>query len=1111
MFHLTWKGMLGRKKESSLLLIVLMLSFLLSSALAIILPSTQAEAQLQREKTYGSWQVMLLDRSAEDCQTLAELLREQGAQCAVLPAAHDSSDEIISVMTPEVMALGSFELLDGRLPEAENEILIVEDQFALGNLPKVGDSITVRYIWNATSSIGNVFQHRQTALLEEIKAAAFEACKAEYLDEYYAYIEGLKENMANDLALQSFYRDLTEYCISSYSAPVEPQDMTPEQLDISLAHYLAVYAPDRPMRIAETTTVRPILVTGADYPLSLACRESKATLNGEAFGEQDGETIVTTHSYDDLSANVPYTVCGILKAYEATWDTGGHALPDAFLSESGRAMLNRNLNLAREQVEDLNTGWTPAGNCILLRSDRPLAELYAAAVEADQSLGNGYYSLYTYFAGDNGLPYDSVEFWGWDPVAEEIVIRQGIWEFAEDGTELYIFPDVLDENGQPFRFTNEEYNNDFEFPGLTLIPDTYYPGLEELYQKNDYNIRINTYALPDDSASAAGMTGTVLNTILVLISACAVLVICVVQSKRRAYSIVMLRAIGLQNKQAAVMQLTEALLFLLFSLLLGLPLGYLGASAALRWHYHGSVLAFDWIFLLRSVVFGALALLAGLQIPLLYSLRLPLTGKTAIAVKKEPKRAALRRGTLTEMERAAARFNRRRCLLARLLCALSLLLTLLTLLLAHFAFDTYRINVERADLPDYVLTATYGMNPRFLAEKLEDYSQPDELGEVPSRIDSYLAAEHVHLAGYTDSPILSYLNQTVSIAGMAQDSRLLEKLLEYTGDIDLEKLLSGEGCILLMPNYRNTRDDMLFSSDLVDAYRYASDDTIRPGDILHLSADSHMITESGVITTVAEADVKVLAVLHEYPGVWLFESSAQPGVLVSGQKLISAVYPNAKKRYSPEQAHWDAQSQDMHCPYCHGKTVFQFYASDAEDHTSSYWNLSEQESLDFKSHFRERNELRTVCENQRTLTVLLGAAAVLLVLIILLFILSDMAEQERRRIGVLRALGASKGAIRRTHWLLAMQESLRAVLLANAAYALILLGCAFFETGFHTLSPAALVTTLTQGLLWQYPWSLHLILSACALVLIALLRALPYQRLCRQSVIGTIKGLERGE
>ena len=1111
MYHLTWKGMIGRRRESLLLLIVLVLSFLLSSALAIILPSTQAKAQLQREKAYGSWQVMLLDRSAEDCEKLAQLLSAQGVQCAVLPAAHDSSDEIISVMTPEAMALGSFELLEGRLPEAENEILIVEDQFALGNLPKVGDSISVRYRWGASSKIGNSFRHRQTALFDETKAAAFEYCKAKYLDDYYAYVEEAKENMANDLAWKNSYQNLTEYCISSYGAPVEPQDMTPEQLDTSFELYLSQYAPNHPMRIVETTTVKPVLVSGADYPLSLACRESKATLNGEAFGEQDGETIVTTHSYDDLSANVPYTVCGILKAYEATWDTGGHALPDAFLSESGRALLEKNLTLAEQQVEDLGTGWAWDGNCILLRSDRPLAELYDAAIKADQSLEHGYYSLSTYFAGDNGLPYDSVSFEGWDAEKQESVTYNGLWKFAEDGTEYYVFPDVLDENGQPFQFTAEEYNNDFKFPGLTLIPNTYYPDLEELYQKNDYDIRINTNAIPDGTANAAGMTGTVLNTILVLISACAVLVICVVQSKRRAYSIVMLRAIGLQNKQAAVMQLTEALLFLLFSLLLGLSLGYLGASAALRWHYHGSVLAFDWIFLLRSVVFGALALLAGLQIPLLYSLRLPLTGKTAIAVKKKPKRAALRRGSLTEMEQAAVRFNRRRSLLARLLCTLSLLLALLTLLLAHFSFDTYRINVERADLPDYVLTASYGMGSIYMKEKLEEYGQPDELGEVPSRIDSYLAAEHVHLAGYTDSPILSHLDQRVSIAGMAKDSRLLQKLLEYTGNIDLKKLLSGEGCILLMPNYLSTRDDMLFSSDFADAYRYTADDTIQPGDILHLSADSHMITESGVITTVAEANVEVLAVLHEYPGVWLFENSAQPGVLVTGQKLISTIYPSAKRRYTPEEAYWDARSQDMHCPYCHGKTVFQFYASDAEDHTTSYWNLSQQESLDFKSHYREKAEQYTVCQEQRTLTILLGTAAVLLVVIILIFILSDMAEQERRRIGILRALGASKGAIQRTHWLLAMQESLRAVLLANAAYALVLLGCAFFDTGFHTLSPVALITTLSQGLLWQYPWEVHLTLCVIALFLITLLRALPYQRLCQSSVIGTIKGLERGE
>ena len=47
-----------------------------------------------------------------------------------------------------------------------------------------------------------------------------------------------------------------------------------------------------------------------------------------------------------------------------------------------------------------------------------------------------------------------------------------------------------------------------------------------------------------------------------------------------------------------------------------------------------------------------------------------------------------------------------------------------------------------------------------------------------------------------------------------------------------------------------------------------------------------------------------------------------------------------------------------------------------------------------------------------------------IVSIILLFILSDMAEQERRRIGILRALGASETAIWRTHRLLAKREGL---------------------------------------------------------------------------------------
>lgn len=1112
MFHLTWKGMIGRRKESSLLLIVLVLSFLLSSALAIILPSTQAEAQLQRESSYGSWKLMLLERSSEECEALAQALSEQGAQCAVLPSVSLSSEgELTSVMTPEAMTLGNFRLLEGRLPEAENEILLVENQFAIGALPEVGENITVRFVWSAEAADAEAFEQQQRRRIDEAFDRGLTQLIPSRMDEYLAFIAEAKENWQRDRTSVT-YPYLTRDCLGR-DEPVDPKNMTPEELEVSIKTYLRDYVYFSESR--EFTAKEPVLISSEDFYFTALRTTTKLTLTGELYGELAGQTIQLTNAYTEVSANIPYTVCGILKAYEATWDTGGHDMPDAFLSTAGREKILRCIASAQEQVEDLEFYYdrNQRSSTLLISSPASVAMLYDEAAASESALAQPYWEQIRYSEDAWGGQDTTVEFHAWDPAANCEVYRKGYIDYAEDGTVRYVYPDVLDENGQPFSFTDEELASpDFQFPGLERIRPTFeYPPLDEQYEKNEFATRVNTYAYPKETG-ASGTSSTVLNGILVLISACAVLVICVVQSKRRAHSLVLLRSIGLQPGQAAVMQLTEALLFLALSLLIGLPLGYLAASAALHRFYHISVLAFDTGFLLRSAIFGAFSLLLGLQLPLLYSLRLPLTGRASAAVRKLPKRGQLRRGSLLEMEHAAAKFNRRRSFLARLLCALGLLLALLTLLLSHFAFDDYRSNVGRSNMPDYVMTAPYAMRPRFLRQKMEEYAASDALGSLPARLDSYLAAENVTLADYEDSPVLSELSHTVRIAGMKEDNSILQELLAYTGPIDTKKLLSGEGCILLMPYYKENRSGSLrYSSDPVDAYRYKTDNSIQTGDILSLSADTHHLTEREVVKETNHASVEVLAVLHEYPGIWLFGSGAAPGILISGQTLITEIYPNAAQSYSAEEIRWIPYNNLMHCEYCHGKTYFQFYSPDAEDHTATCWNLAEAEGLEMKNNFREKEERLAACQSQRVMTVLLGAAAVLLVMIILLFILSDMAEQERRRIGILRALGASKAAIWRTHWLLALREGLWAVLLANAAYALILLICAFFETGFHTLSPAALVTTLTQGLLWQYPWSLHLCLCLAALVLITLLRVLPYHRLCQSSVIGTIKGLERGE
>ncbi len=1154
MLHLTWRGLRGRKKESSLLLIVLVLAFFLSAVLAIVLPSTQAQIQLQREKSYGKWQLMVYGEEPELCSALETAAAERGASTARLTTAGVTDDgNTVSVITPGLMDVGALSLLDGRLPEAEDEILLVDTQFAGAQGLKVGDEISLRYTWNVSSTESGRIKQEAEATLKQYQDKALATAREKFFPDFEELIAEIDAQGANGFGYNSllaavYSSFISEETLELFLQNVEKKNpllegMTDEQIDEVFDAYLFGMR-----NVFGTTNGRSngrILVPYGDRSLSVTQTKSRITLVGAGYGEDTGTQIENGRTYSAMTLGVTYTVSGILKGYEAIWDTGGHTMPDAFVSPTGAALLNGGVDAAKTELSDLSVA--PYDETLLLCSDENAVDFYNEMAAVYAPLAEPRYEVETYFNQTYGITQglltgiyhppeevlDAFEYTDNDPLPERYVpqdtdgstggSRLTISFFSTTGQVWVVnttdFPTIeSDSYGSTNGFwadLSELGRPGFRVPMLEPLPVTL-PDAEALYQKNEYSFRINTYSYPDETGSADATVGTVLNGILVLMTACAVLVICMVQSKRRARSIVLLKAIGLQNGQAAVMQLCEAGLFLLLSLAIGLPLGCLAAVLVLNGMGSAQALTIDTVFLLRSVLFGAVSLLAGLQLPILTALRMPLTGRTGTVAPSE--RAAngreLKRGGLLSMERAAMRFHRRRDRTARLLCALSLLLALLTLLLSHFALDGYRTEVQRADMPDYTLKASFAMSPRYLREKSEQYTQPDELGEKPARLEAYLAAEKVTLTGYENSPIVSAFGASdLSVAGFAEGSPLLERIIALCGEIDTEKLLNGQGCILLMPNYTTDGDGTThYSSDPADALRYQTDGTIQAGDVLTLSARSHGISEGpeGVYEGVSAVRVEVLAVLHEYD-LWLFGESARPLTLVSGQSLITALYPNASQRYNPDQARWNRQLSRLHCEDCKGKTYFQFYASDSADHSASYWNLAQSEGLEMKNYYKEKLERLTAGENQRALTVLLGAAAVLLVLVILTFILSDLAEQGRRRVGILRALGVSGRSMLRTQLLLSMREALEAVLLANAAMAVILLVCAFVETGWSTVSPSALLTVLGKGLLRQYPWWLHGLLSLGAWALTTLLRTLPYRRLCKNSVIGTIKGLERGE
>ena len=1105
MLHLTFRGIWGRKKESALLAVVLFLSFLFSSMIAVLLPSIEAGMQAQREEAYGSWQVLLAGEDAASLAAVTDAASDCGAASVIIrTVGHTAAGENVSAVDGALWNMARFQLTDGRLPENAGEILVVENQFQPAKQLAVGDTVLVQYEWRADSADAQDSYAAGRELVESCIRQGIGERREALFAEFSAYWDG------GGYKSEAFRR--------LDPALRQPLDrLTQEQQDTVLREWAEKYKNE--FAHPYSTTYENLLYGYEGLDLLAEQVTETCYLRGKGFGSMCEQIVVTGHNYSRLIVKGSYTVCGTVKAYEAAWDGGGQDLPDAFLHPDGAGAVSGAVAMVRQKLPLLQPEMTT--DTLLVGGAENAAELYETLAERYLDGRQPRYEVedtVSIFGGTGA--HGGVDLSGIGQVVLSGLDADG--EVAHlNGSfygDSYVF---LSDEGSTVTLRPEELDDPtFRIGGLEPLPPQL-PDVQALYQKNEAPFRINTYAFPDGTASVSGSVSTLLNGMLTMMTAAAVLVICLVQNKRRVRSLILLKSIGETNRQAAVMQAVEALIFLLPTLLAGLPLGALAAKLQLQGLGYGNVLALDARFLCISLTGGVAATLIGLEIPLLYAMRMPLTGKrTPAGDSTAPRHTVPLKGKYAylRLEMAAQQFNRRRDRMARLLQCAVLLVLLVTLLLSHNAYRNYRTQVLRTDKPDYVITVPYGMSTRYMQETAAAFSGQDGTMPQPQRVDAYLAAENVRLrcTDHPESGLLSALTATsedptvlpVTVAGLERDSDLLTRLLAECPEVDPAQLTDGAGCILMVPNYRETASGKLtVSFDAGDEPFFRKDTAIAAGDRIRLSADTHIIGES-IGTQTSERDVQVLAVLHYFPeeGVWPFALSESRYTVISGSELVRALYPHASNRLSADQTRWMQLMQKIHCSDCDGKTYFNIYTGDGEDASAFYWSYTQDNNYTLYNFYKEKQDLAAVCARQRMLVVLLGAACSLLLVIILLFILSDLAEQSRRRVGILRAIGVANRRLQAGQTLLAAAGSLRSVLLANAVLAAVCLVMTAVTSGGQALLPGVLLRTLRAGLLWQYPWGLHGALCLGFWAVMTVLQLLPYRRFGRQSIIETVKG-----
>ena len=377
------RGLLGRKRDTALLWTVVVLAFLFLALPTTLVTSLNATDTAQRVDTYGKWQVMGANMTPAAAEAMLE--GEEGAATPVIEvsgADYFQGDNTfqLGVYSPELADMGSFQLREGRWPEARNEVALEYARLASLDL-EVGDTFTVQTALELPASEEHKEAYR--AGLEADKEAYRSVLRENCLDvfrsgDWEIYISltdmfvgindgtvGLGENIlrAGDL---TFKTDIYQGEVFMEWSQYAPKD---QGLSFFLWWYNNYYRyanlfrdeenPDGLEVPLEELTEEQFLQA---VDLFLESRYLPRYYVEPKSGKSDllgVDELSAWMKYEDdspmsVQLTYTYTICGIIDTYTDHWDSGLVNLPSGFITEENYQLLRSGVDAALEKYPDFS-------------------------------------------------------------------------------------------------------------------------------------------------------------------------------------------------------------------------------------------------------------------------------------------------------------------------------------------------------------------------------------------------------------------------------------------------------------------------------------------------------------------------------------------------------------------------------------------------------------------------------------------------------------------------------------------------------------------------------------------------------------------------------------
>lgn len=1127
-------GLKGRPRQTKILFVALGLAFFFVTLSFLLLSTANQTRNQKRVETFGDWQAVYANESPENFNQLTD---EADDVARVRLIGHDDVIGLVGTADQAFWDMSHIKLIEGRLPEAVDEIVIEQGQLSyFSESPQVGDTILV----SAKIRHGDTEEDQTEMILQMLRSVEqdFMTQIIEHWDAFeQSYFEGLERAFENIPDDAQFIVDNAKFMGREVDYDEELDKRTRDLEEIRDIHKdMFERAPSSTEE--RRTYFRQFLDQQTQHRYEQALEDEQLK---EDFKNVFG--YATEETFEDF----------VMRRY------GPDSWLFQFVENVQQASIIRNT-----PVLEGFSGTTLQTRTRAFSSD-PFRDF------------SGVYMVEGY-GGD--LPK---EFWPELPEYEDMILSQEVVMIREmklvgitedyhtmwDGP-IHLYPTafVTPETGsvllddavaQSKVETNQTYVAGEHF---FLLNEVHLAGEGETYF-------VNQLARDAASGISEDLISRALLLVFGLITGFSIYQISLVQLKKRQRKFALMRSIGATLGQIRRLMSWEALLLLMIALPLGVGLAFLIAWLLIQLNNQlmsdQVQLVFEPLWLMIGIVITLIASLIGLFLPLRRLEAIPLRGQIEVIDQGEAKKARqilgeseIKRQSLSSINRRHYRFIRKQRLISTLLYSLILFILLGSLWLIFLSFQEYRTQVLDTDMPDFEFVRGHQVAPR------HDALMMDELSEaVPvQRQDLFIRGEKAFL-WYEDiadnellNHLLNMLPQTLRFdyystelnhvlsndrlyltkEAMVVDVFSLDTKSDYIdrfrsivpSDFDWEAYERGEFIILLTPGYElresATRVDQATAQRLSRSERmkallkqtgtgFVSYDPRRTPSLkqeptLESLKTITLTVPTGELRTVDQIptntvnvyELPVGLVLNHLPrqGLWPISSNLQNPVVLLSREHMQRVYPNRMHI-------WGLGSFTVsreHRTERYANTVLNLYLNNpTADQALAVKRIGLEYDYTISNLYLIKQRLYAKGLQTSLIVALLGLGLLIVSLQIQTTSARGLLESERSRIGILQSLGVKRGEYQITYLIDAIKRVMGAIIVTHIAL-LVIIGLYLLLT-----QPSSNLLLEMQISLSDYPWLIHGLIVLAFLILGTLAAYLPLGNILKRQPVDNIRSL----